>query len=107
MKGIERFELTLFSLLWIIRDDAIDRINFSRQRLAHIGNDLIFVLLAGKPNWFGGVLEQIDHGRAAELKSVSVNKAAERSHIVQVDVYVEPAQEACARGDVQTLKVEK
>ncbi len=65
------------------------------------------MLLAGEPNRFSDIAEEVDYGRAAELKSAGLHQAADGAYIPQVDVYIEAGEKTCPHGLIQTLEIEK
>ena len=65
------------------------------------------MLLTGETNRFRDIAEEVDYGRAAELKSAGLHQATDGTHVSQIDMYLEASQKACPHGLIQTLKIEK
>src|SRR6516225_8089917 len=81
--------------------------NLHGQRLSHVRYYLIFVLLAGEPDWLCQFTEQVDDRGATQLKSRPIDEAPERGDVSQINMNIKGAHEAGARGLVQTLDVKE
>jgi hypothetical protein len=81
--------------------------NLHCQWLSHISYHLIFMLLADEPNWFRQISEQVDYGRATQLKDRSINKPPERRHVTQINAYIKRGEETCAGCLVEAVEVKE
>jgi hypothetical protein len=81
--------------------------NLHRQGLSDIRYNLIFMLLAGKPDWFRHLTEQVNYGRATQLKSRSIDEAPEWRYVSQVNTYIKRGQETCAGRLIQSFEVKE
>ena len=72
-------------LVRVNRHDLVNRIDFGARLPVHVGDDMIFVLLAGDLQRLREFVEEVDDGRAAEMEEMAIHGGARRHDIAQIN----------------------